>query len=131
MVDGVETIIPDITDPIHEGVNQLKRYMNTRGTFQGVNASKLFNTNAFVVVSCRTQAKSGTISSNLEHFLSWKDPYPKSLNEFGSDKQDILVAGILNPQNLLEIMRDFTVVLEKDIKKSSSNIDLSLKEIKK
>ena len=130
MVDGTQTIIPDITlfvngiplvvieckapditDPMHEGVNQLKRYMNTRGTEQSEGAQKLFNTNAFVVVSCRTQAKSGTISSNLEHFLSWKDPYPKDLSEFGKDEQDILVAGMLNPTNLLEIMRDFTVVM--------------------
>lgn len=130
MVDGAQTIIPDITlfvngipvvvieckapditDPIHEGVNQLKRYMNTRGTEQNEGAQKLFNTNAFVVVSCRTQAKSGTISSNLEHYLSWKDPYPKALSEFGKDEQDILVAGMLNPLNLLEIMRDFTVVM--------------------
>ena len=130
MVDGAQTIIPDITlfvngiplvvieckapditDPIAEGVNQLKRYMNTRGTEQSEGAQKLFNTNAFTVVSCRTQAKSGTISSNLEHYLSWKDPYPKSLSEFGQDEQDILSAGMLNPQNLLEIMRDFTVVM--------------------
>lgn len=130
MIDGAQTIIPDITlfvngiplvvieckapditDPIHEGVNQLKRYMNTRGTEQSEGAQKLFNTNAFVVVSSRTQAKSGTISSKLEHFLSWKDPYPKSLSEFGKDEQDILVAGMLSPQNLLEIMRDFTVVM--------------------
>lgn len=130
MVDGAQTIIPDITlfvngiplvvieckapditDPIAEGVNQLKRYMNARGTEQSEGAQKLFNTNAFVVVSCRTQAKSGTISSKLEHYLSWKDPYPKSLSEFGKDEQDILVAGMLNPINLLEIMRDFTVVM--------------------
>ncbi|PLX20794.1 restriction endonuclease subunit R [Candidatus Parcubacteria bacterium] len=130
MVDGAQTIIPDITlfvngiplvvieckapdvtDPIHEGVNQLKRYMNTRGTEQSEGASKLFHTNAFVVVSARTQAKSGTISSNLEHYLSWKDPYPKTLSEFGKDEQDILVAGMLAPTNLLEIMRDFTVVM--------------------
>ena len=130
MVDGVQTIIPDITlfvngiplvvieckapditDPIAEGVNQLKRYMNARGTEHSEGAQKLFNTNAFVVVSCRTQAKNGTISSKLEHYLSWRDPYPKSLSEFGKDEQDILVAGMLNPQNLLEIMRDFTVVM--------------------
>jgi len=130
MVDGAQTIIPDITlfvngiplvvieckapdvtDPIHEGVNQLKRYMNTRGTEQSEGASKLFHTNAFVVVSARTQAKSGTISSNLEHYLSWKDPYPKTLSEFGKDEQDILVAGMLAPTNLLEIMRDFSVVM--------------------
>jgi type I restriction enzyme R subunit len=130
MIDGAQTIIPDITlfvngiplvvieckapditDPIAEGVNQLKRYMNARGTEQSEGAQKLFNTNAFVVVSCRTQAKSGTISSKLEHYLSWKDPYPKSLSEFGKDEQDILVAGMLNPINLLEIMRDFTVVM--------------------
>ncbi len=115
-VNGVPLVVieckaPDITDPIAEGVKQLKRYMNTRGTEVGEGASKLFHTNAFVVVSCRTQAKSGTISSNLEHFLSWKDPYPKSLSEFGADEQDILVAGMLHPQNLLEIMRDFIVVM--------------------
>lgn len=130
MVDGAETIIPDITlfvngiplvvieckapditDPIHEAVKQLKRYMNTRGTQQSEGASKLFNTNAFVVATSRTQAKAGTISSKLEHFLSWKDPYPKSLQQYGSDEQDMLTAGMLTKQNLLEIMRDFTVVM--------------------
>ncbi len=130
MVDGAQTIIPDITlfvngiplvvveckapditDPVAEGVNQLKRYMNTRGTEQSEGSSKLFNTNAFLVVTSRTQAKSGTISSKLEHFLSWKDPYPKSLENFGSDEQDILVAGMLEPQNLLEIMQDFIIVM--------------------
>ncbi|NCB13485.1 MAG: HsdR family type I site-specific deoxyribonuclease, partial [Erysipelotrichia bacterium] len=107
----IECKAPDVTDPIHEGVNQLKRYMNTRGTQQSEGASKLFNTNAFVIVSCRTQSKSGTISSNLEHYLSWKDPYPKNLEEFGKDEQDILVAGMLDKQNLLEIMRNFTIVM--------------------
>jgi len=130
MVDGAETIIPDITlfvngiplvvveckapditDPTAEAVNQLKRYMNTRGTQQSEGASRLFHTNAFVVTSSRTEAKSGTISSNLEHFLSWRDPYPKSLSEFGDDEQDILIAGMLAQQNLLEILRDFTIVM--------------------
>lgn len=130
MVDGAETIIPDITlfvngiplvvveckapditDPMHEAVKQLKRYMNARGTEQSEGASRLFNTNAFVVSTSRTQAKSGTISSKLEHYLSWKDPYPQSLDAFGSDEQDILVAGMLSRENLLEIMRDFTVVM--------------------
>ncbi|MFK5936774.1 MAG: type I restriction endonuclease [Sulfurimonas sp.] len=60
MVDGAETIIPDITlfingiplvvieckapditDPMNEAVNQLKRYMNSRGTEQSEGASKL------------------------------------------------------------------------------------------
>jgi len=130
MVDGAATIIPDITlfvngiplvvveckapditDPTAEAVNQLKRYMNTRGTQQREGASKLFHTNAFVVTSSRTEAKSGTISSNLEHFLSWRDPYPQSLSEFGDDEQDILIAGMLAQQNLLEILRDFTIVM--------------------
>jgi len=130
MVDGAETIIPDITlfvngiplvvveckapditDPTAQAVNQLKRYMNARGTQQSEGASRLFHTNAFVVTSSRTEAKSGTISSNLEHFLSWRDPYPKSLSEFGDDEQDILIAGMLAQQNLLEILRDFTIVM--------------------
>ncbi|MFK5937905.1 MAG: type I restriction endonuclease subunit R [Sulfurimonas sp.] len=130
MVDGAETIIPDITlfvngiplvvveckapditDPTAEAVNQLKRYMNTRATEQSEGASRLFYTNAFVVTSSRTEAKSGTISSNLEHFLSWRDPYPKSLSEFGDDEQDILIAGMLAQQNFLEILRDFTIVM--------------------
>ena len=130
MVDGAQTIIPDITlfvngiplvvveckapditDPMAEAVNQLKRYMNTRGTEQAEGASKLFSTNAFVIVTSRTQAKSGTISSKLEHYLSWKDPYPKSIEQFGADEQDILVAGMLCMENLLEIVRDFTIVM--------------------
>ncbi len=128
LIEGAETIIPDITlfingipivvieckapdvtDPIDEAVKQLKRYMDIRGTEQREGARQLFVTNAFTVATSRTMAKAGTISSNLEHYLSWKDPYPFSLEEAGADEQSILIHGMLNPANLLEIIQSFII----------------------
>lgn len=115
-VNGIPLVVieckaPDVTDPIDEAVKQMRRYADTRGTETREGAKQLFVTNALLIATCRTHARVGTISSSLEHFLGWKDPYPYSLEESGSDEQAIMAHGVLSPRNLLEIVQSFVSVM--------------------
>jgi type I restriction enzyme R subunit len=110
----VEAKSPRVNDPISEAIDQLMRYSEQRG-FTGEGNKELFYYNQFIVTTCRTESKFGTITTRTpKHFYRWTDPYPKTLNELehgqsSPNDQQRLVAGMLDPRNLLDIVRVFTV----------------------
>lgn len=110
----VEAKSSKVKEPIPEAIDQLMRYSEQRGD-TGEGNRNLFHYNQFLIATCRTEAKFGTISSHIEkHFYRWTDPYPKTLNDLQHGKsspndQQRLVAGMLNRQNLLELLQIFTV----------------------
>ena len=67
------------------------------------------------VVTCRQEAKFGTITTHTEkYFYRWADPYPRTVDELehgsGSpNDQQRLVAGMLDRDNLLDLIRTFTL----------------------
>jgi type I restriction enzyme, R subunit len=72
----IECKSPYITNPMEAGVNQLMRYANRRKPHEDEGAEKLFYYNQMMVSTYRDNARIGTISSRMEHYLEWKDPYP-------------------------------------------------------
>ncbi len=110
----VEAKSSKVKEPIPEAIDQLMRYSEKRGD-TGEGNKELFYYNQILVTTCRTEAKFGTITTHIEkHFYRWTDPYPKTLNDLAHGKsspndQQRLVAGMLDPQNLLDIVRVFTV----------------------
>lgn len=110
----VEAKSSKVKEPIPEAIDQLLRYSEQRGD-SGEGNKELFFYNQFVITTCRTEAKFGTITTNIEkHFYRWTDPYPKSLNDLEHGKsspndQQRLVAGMLDLRNLLDIIQVFTV----------------------
>jgi type I restriction enzyme R subunit len=115
----IECKSPKVKDPIPEAIDQLLRYSEQRGS-KGEGSAALFYYNQFVVTTCRQDAKFGTITThNEKHFYRWADPFPKSLNdlEHGSSSpndQQRLVAGMLDQDNLLDIIRTFTLFSTND-----------------
>ncbi|MCW1311769.1 MAG: type I restriction endonuclease subunit R, partial [Candidatus Parvarchaeota archaeon] len=110
----VECKSPAISDPIGEAIEQIKRYSNRRGVKEG--NEKLFWYNLFSVATSRQIAKYGTITSDYEHFVEWKDPYPYTLSDISQEKpitsQENLIYGMLSGKNLLDILRSFTIFKE-------------------
>lgn len=110
----IECKSPKVKEPIPEAIDQLLRYSEQRGA-KGEGSSPLFFYNQFVVATCRNQAKFGTITTHTEkYFYRWADPFPRTLEDLdhGSSSpndQQRLVAGMLDPDNLLEIIRNFTL----------------------
>ena len=99
------------TAPMEAGIDQLLRYANRRNPTAQEGAERLFWYNQFMVSTHRDKARIGTISSRVEHYLEWKDAYPLTAEDLGEDttSQQMLIAGILNPKNFLDMMQNFTI----------------------
>ncbi len=121
----VEAKSPYISAPMEDAVDQLQRYANRRRALGIVDVNEgneqLFHYNQFVVGTYGEQARVGTISSQAVHFLEWKDTSPAPMTEvaaeLGKDVADLtsqekLVAGMLRPAHLLDIVRHHTVFAE-------------------
>jgi type I restriction enzyme R subunit len=110
----VECKSPKVKEPIPEAIDQLLRYSEQRGA-KGEGSAQLFYYNQFVIATCRQEAKFGTITThNEKHFYRWADPFPRTVNDLdhgaGSpNDQQRLVAGMLDRDNLLDIIRTFTL----------------------
>jgi type I restriction enzyme R subunit len=99
----VECKSPFITSPIAQGVKQLERYQS--------DADRLFFYNQILISTCGQQAKYGTVKSQFRHYGEWKDPYPMTLQDLGTEvnPQDVLVTGMLTKRNLLNLIQNFIV----------------------
>jgi type I restriction enzyme, R subunit len=95
------TLSPD--EQIGQGVKQLLRYQDQ--------SEQLFNYNQILIATSNDRAKVGTIGARVQHYGEWKDPYPRTVAEIGNNPsaQDILVAGLLPKENLLDLIQNFIV----------------------
>lgn len=108
-INGLPLVLIECKSPklkwdqqLPEGVRQFDRYQDTH--------EKLFWYNQMLIVTSRDRARVGTIMARSQHFGLWKDPYPLSIEEVESDRaQDILVAGMLRKETVLDLMRNFIV----------------------
>lgn len=107
----IECKSPYVTNPMEAGINQLLRYANRRQPENEEGAEKLFYYNQLMVSTHRDKARVGTITSQMEHYLEWKDPYPQTIDQLGSseESQTTLLAGLFSKNNFLDIIQNFTV----------------------
>ncbi|WP_443636762.1 type I restriction endonuclease subunit R [Candidatus Njordibacter sp. Uisw_058] len=107
----IECKSPYITNPMEAGIDQLLRYANRRTPENDEGAEKLFHYNSMMVSSHRDKARVGTITSRMEHYLEWKDPYPLTVEQVGADEasQDVMLAGLFSKTNFLDVLQNFTV----------------------
>jgi len=110
----IECKSPKVKDAIPEAIDQILRYSEQRED-KGEGSAQLFYYNQIVIATCRNEAKFGTITTyNEKHFYRWSDPYPRILDDLehsGSSPNDQqrLVAGMLDRDNLLDLIRTFTL----------------------
>ena len=115
----VECKSPKVKDAIPEAIDQILRYSEQRGA-KGEGSAHLFYYNQFVIVTCRNEAKFGTITTHSEkHFYRWADPYPRTVDDLehgksGPNDQQRLVAGMLDRDNLLDLICTFTLFSTND-----------------
>lgn len=115
----IECKSPKVKDAIPEAIDQILRYSEQRGV-KGEGSAPLFYYNQIVIATCRNEAKFGTITTHSEkHFYRWADPYPRTVDELehgksGPNDQQRLVAGMLDRDNLLDLIRTFTLFATND-----------------
>lgn len=127
-VNGIPVVVvecksPSISEPIAAAVDQLRRYHNARkhaGEVQDDEGNeRLFYTNQFLVATSYDEARVGTIGAAARYYLEWKDTAPVPLEQVATElgkktlsSQNKLVAGMLRPGHLLDILRHFTLYQE-------------------
>ena len=115
----IECKSPKVKDAIPEAIDQLLRYSEQRGA-KGEGSAPLFYYNQIIIATCRQEAKFGTITTHAEkYFYRWADPYPRTVDELehgssGPNDQQRLVAGMLDRNNLLDLIRTFTLFSTND-----------------
>jgi len=137
LVNGIPLVViecksPKLDNPITEAIRDLLQYSNQRGSSQPEGAEKLFHYNQLMIAASKGRAAAGTIGANYEHYVEWKDVTPPQpplvrgeqeqaaqevpplargargvLPELNS--RQTLIAGMLEPANLLDILRNFTL----------------------
>jgi type I restriction enzyme, R subunit len=110
----IECKSPALADPMGEAIQQFRRY-ESRDEFGGLGAPRLFETAQLSIALARDVAKFGTTTTPARMWAEWKDPFPLTHETLAaqlgrsSTPQDVLLAGLLAPTNLLDILRNFTV----------------------
>ena len=128
LVNGIPLVViecknPDSAEPMAAAINQLRRYSNQRFTAGEVEdnegAPQLFNTNQLMIAASFEQCLVGTIGARAEFYKPWKtvvttsEPnrcektLAKELEVTKLSAQQRLLAGMLMPESLLDIIRHF------------------------
>src|SRR5690606_38392592 len=128
-VNGIPLVVvecksPFSSEPIASAIDQLRRCANRRRESGEVDINEgneeLFRYSQFLIATYRDGARAGTFSSQAVHYQEWKDTSPvpmadvaKELGRAGKplNAQQKLVAGMLRPENLLDIVRHFTLFM--------------------
>jgi len=122
-VNGIPLVVIEAKPPGHDSgitdaIDQLRRYSNQRGSETAEGAEQLFWTNQLTVVTTGERAEAATFSALPEHYMAWKDPCPSTIAEVAGSlgkqadavtQQELLTAGMLAPERLLDIVRHFTL----------------------
>ena len=109
-VNGLPLVVIECKSPllhvdeqIGQAVKQLKRYQEDK--------ERLFHYNQFMIATSNDRAKVGTVGAQTQHYGEWKDPYPLKTAEINDNPtpQDVLIAGMLDKKNLLDLIQNFIV----------------------
>ena len=117
-VNGIPLVIIECKSPFLpnwlESAVERENYKKYRSTGNGY--EKLMFYNHLLVATCGTQARHGTISSQLEHFESsrWSSSTlmtnDEIKKEYGNNRdQEVLIAGMLNKQTVLDLLKDYVI----------------------
>ncbi|AFL73534.1 type I restriction endonuclease subunit R [Thiocystis violascens] len=122
LINGLPLVViecksPALSDPIGEGLDQLLRYSNQRDWIdEDEGIEDLFLYNQLMVVTDFYEARVGTLGALHEHYQPWKDVAPWTpdavARELGKTadslkSQELLAAGMLRPERLLDILQHF------------------------
>ncbi len=120
-VNGIPLVVMEAKSPTlidiwkTEAVKQLLRYQETSRQGQAAGTHELFDTNLLCVAHCGSDAVFGAPGAPFDAYTGWKSITPFTEHDFEQrlgtppEGQAQLIAGLLNPATLLDILRDFVV----------------------
>ncbi|GAA4231288.1 type I restriction enzyme R subunit [Streptosporangium album] len=130
-VNGIPLVVVECKEPrtssLGKAVDQILDYAEQRRGDGSVGDrtgnQRLFHTVQLTVVTSGEEAKLGTITARLEHYVPWRDPYPLTKEQLAEERgktpaqlsrQEILTAAVLNPGRLLDIVHNYVTFMPTD-----------------
>lgn len=132
LVNGIPLVVvecksPSIPEPLAEAVDQLRRYSNQRKAAFEVEENEgnepLFASVQLLIASSYDEALVGCIGAGFAHFSQWKtvvgpdgsgseQAVAEQLGKAKLSEQERLVAGMLTPAHLLDLIRHFMLFMQ-------------------
>ncbi len=131
LVNGIPLVVvecksPSVPEPLADAVDQLRRYSNQRRASGEVDDNEgnepLFHTNQLLIATSFDQARVGVVGATFRHFAAWKTlvgadgqgteaEVAATLGKSALSEQERLVAGLLRPAHLLDVVRHFMLFM--------------------
>jgi type I restriction enzyme R subunit len=120
-VNGIPLVViecksPKLQNPLTEAIGDLLKYSNQRNSSQPEGIEKLFSYNLLMIAASQHRAAAGTVGSSYEDYVEWKDTTPHTQADIAQqlgvsqlNSRQTLIAGMLHPTNLLDILHNFTL----------------------
>lgn len=132
LVNGIPLVVvecksPSVPEPLAEAVDQLRRYSNQRKAAFEVEDNEgneaLFASVQLLVASSFDEARVGCIGAGLAHYAQWKtvvgpdgcgseQEVAVALGKSALSEQERLIAGLLAPAQLLDVVRHFMLFMQ-------------------
>lgn len=124
---AVECKSPSVSEPLAEAVDQLRRYSNQRKPAGEVGENEgnenLFRSVQLLVASSYDEARVACIGAAFEHFAQWKTvctpegtgsevETAQVMGKVVLAEQERLIAGLLEPANLLDVVHNFMLYMQ-------------------
>ncbi|MCX8206687.1 MAG: type I restriction endonuclease subunit R, partial [Methanothrix sp.] len=110
-INGLPIAIIELKNPTDESATIWDAYQQLQTYMKELPG--LFSMNEFLVISDGLEARIGTLTSGREWFKPWRTIKGEGVDDFGALQLDVLLRGVFERKNLLELIRDF-VVFEDD-----------------
>jgi type I restriction enzyme, R subunit len=134
LVNGIPLVVvecksPSVPEPLADAVDQLRRYSNQRRASGEVDDNEgnepLFHTNQLLIATSFDEARVGSVGAAFRHYAAWKTVVgadgqgseAEVAAELGKEtlsEQERLVAGLLRPSHLLDVVRHFMLFMAAD-----------------
>ncbi|MGS0979419.1 type I restriction endonuclease subunit R [Burkholderia glumae] len=132
LVNGIPLVVvecksPSIPEPLSEAVDQLRRYSNARKTAFEVDDNEgnesLFATTQLLIATCFDEARVACVGAAFEYYTQWKTvagpngsgsetEIAHGLGKTALSEQERLIAGLLTPAHLLDVVKNFTLFMQ-------------------
>ncbi|CCN23604.1 type I restriction endonuclease subunit R [Bordetella bronchiseptica] len=132
LVNGIPLVVvecknPSIPEPLAEAVDQLRRYSNQRKAAFEIDDNEgneaLFATNQLLIATSFDEARVGCIGAAFEHYAQWKTvvgpdgagseiEVAQQLGKSSLSEQERLIAGLLAPAHLLDVVKNFLLFMQ-------------------
>lgn len=107
LVNGLPLVVIELKNPADENATVKKAYTQLQNYKKAI--SSLFVYNALLVASDGLDAKMGSLSADWSRFAAWKTIDGTKEDKATIPQIEILIKGLLRPEVLLDMIRNFTV----------------------